>query len=749
MDHDDAVSDRPAKVRKTNRSNARVRTTRGREWEDADALATATADDEGVTAESNGSLEGRSCENCRRSKLKCSRSHPCDKCVTKGIQCIYELSDKKRGPRPGYIDELYRRIDALEHMMLGQALLNNREPALKTPSSLDDAVRDERKRLEELGRNHQIQHGHQQHPQTPGSSNLSRYHCDALDRQLRAETTSPDAAQDSHNDLFSRELLLQLSDIYRHQIQPWLPILRQPDLNAAIAEHDPSSSSSLTPILEAMTAAAAPYATGLSVDVEKHFSLLQQLGSQELFRSANLDQIRVTLVLQFLLFGNGQILDHWGLVAYPVQLALRAGLHLEDHHLTTVHRDFRRLVKMDYGGTSWTGRESVRRLFWVLFLQDQFAAIFSGTSVCFDVATIRRLLPCDGQRWYDGNPVQTREFVPASVAMQLQLHGDSGLGGLAYLIEATEVLTMVTAFARRATATKASKPDIRDFLREFLSLDLTLTNWKASLPPRYHQASYDETGYMDHNVTLAHLTHNTSGILLHQVLYTVWGARDAEVGVNSSLLSRLVLVKQAAKESTKICSRFLLHRPYLASPQFVFCQFIAARALLAYSSWMMEPVDDDFGILYTSLGESAKRWIGQENNQRRESLAAMLRERLSTDLHQPGSIDLATPCTALLKSNTQSSDAFQPSIADGILPVGFSFDPNQPTIPAEAEASGPSLGAAAGLEAAALFGGDATGFDRAMSLLVPSESQPFDSRMFSWQDSPELLQANSEAGAFS
>lgn len=67
-------------------------------------------------------LEMRSCENCRRGKLKCSRSYPCAKCLDKGLDCVYE-QDKRRGPKPGYIEEIYRRIDVLEQMVVGQSLL--------------------------------------------------------------------------------------------------------------------------------------------------------------------------------------------------------------------------------------------------------------------------------------------------------------------------------------------------------------------------------------------------------------------------------------------------------------------------------------------------------------------------------------------------------------------------------------------------------------------------------------------------
>src|SRR5688572_19414885 len=135
----------------------------------------------------------------------------------------------------------------------------------------------------------------------------------------------------------SRESLRQICEVYYHQIQPWLPFFRQVEVVAlAMQSGDPRKHPD--PVLQAVVAGASPYDVDLPLDHQRGFSWLQEYGSSMILRAASLDNLRITLLLQFLLFGNGRIADFWGLVTYPAQVATRAGLHLEDHHLNHEHR---------------------------------------------------------------------------------------------------------------------------------------------------------------------------------------------------------------------------------------------------------------------------------------------------------------------------------------------------------------------------------------------------------------------------
>lgn len=564
--------------------------------------------------------------------------------------------------------------------------------------------------------------------------------------------------------------MVLLRDVFRHQIQPWLPIVRQSDIDGRLASYEPTTP--LDTILQMVLAAASPHMASVASCHSRYFDMLLDSATRGILQLTKLDDLRSALLLQFLLFGKGLIGDYWGLVTYPAQLALRLGLHLEDHHLADEHLRFREVVGLvDEAATTssadqtWARKETTRRLFWGIFLQDQFAAVFSGTGSSFDATSIRRLLPCDGRHWQENWPVNTHEFVPASVAVQVQMlsFADAHVGGLAYLIEATEIHAMVVAFmirARDARRLASSAPpsgrcyDLRSYLQEFLNLDLIMTNWKARLPPRYQQASYDDNGYMDHNVTLAHLTHNTTGILLYQWPQLVCrdtsaSASAAAASLHSTLLPQVSLVRQAAKEIAKICTRFLMHRSYLVSPQFSYCQFVAARALLVYAEWTAEPVDDDYKTISASLAEAAKRWEGgagscgdsSDNNHKGgdsdsqrglSNLASMLLWRLKIDAQHPEAIDLTTPVMRLLRE-VKSLYQAHPSPKGGML----------------GNDSGPVCGQAEeqdGMNTALPTSAPDDDFDRVMSSLVSAHHESLDNRIFSWQDCPTDLSAPASGG---
>ncbi|RSM08387.1 hypothetical protein CDV31_008200 [Fusarium ambrosium] len=684
-------------------------------------------------------LEMRSCENCRRGKLKCSRSYPCAKCLDKGLDCVYE-QDKRRGPKPGYIEEIYRRMDVLEQMVIGQSLLfRPQHQSFESRVDFRSVVDGTRQMLREAGQN----------PARDGTTDDT-----PLLRGPQLSRVQQDASNNESPGLnMSDATISEMCHVYRTQIQPWVPVVQPQFFFQAqgYVGQQPAYPCGLQ--MEALMAATGPFLRGgRGFDRQEYLRRTQAGVCERLLTTADMNTLHACTIIQFLLLGDGRMTSYWGLVTMLPQVALRCGLHLEDHHLSPDQREYRRLMSLVVDNSSWRSRESTRRLFWVLFLLEQFAALLSGTKSSFDPSIIRRLLPCEGQLWVENRQVQTREFIQANVAAQVQITPDPSIGGLAYLIEATEILTMVSSFARTTARTKSPFQDPRGFLREFLNLDLILANWKSRLPARYQHASPDKNGYIDHNMTLAHLTHNTSGILLYQAPRAFCrpqppvGSNSQDGSGQSTLMAHVALVKQAAKEIAKICTRFLLQRRYLVSGQFSFCQFIAARALLAYSSWLMEPVDDDFETILTSLTESSKRWNPSQQNDSSElhqeppqatDFAAQLLSRLKIDARKPEAIDLMASWTTLSAemegvgqpqkdSSTErgsvaewscqqghESDARLPSTADdGLLPMSLSTS---------------TLDLMTNLDV-----------DGSLSMLTSSQIETLDDRIFSWRDYNEL-----------
>jgi hypothetical protein len=115
---------------------------------------------------------------------------------------------------------------------------------------------------------------------------------------------------------------------------------------------------------------------------------------------------------------------------------------------------------------------------------------------------------------------------------------------------------------------------------------------------------------MDPNLTLAHITHNTAVILLHQgIAYPPPHWQNCLVKLPSMASAETCL--EAASEIATIGRQFLLFSPIFTSPQFLFCLFIAGRMLLAHGRYNQVLVPSSLDTLITSLLEFSKRWRGR------------------------------------------------------------------------------------------------------------------------------------------
>ena len=108
------------------------------------------------------------------------------------------------------------------------------------------------------------------------------------------------------------------------------------------------------------------------------------------------------------------------------------------------------------------------------------------------------------------------------------------------------------------------------------------SKWKdPDVPP-------EETGTLDPNMTLAHITHNTSMILLHQSI----GYLEKQLGcIKLPKFFSAETCRLAATEIATIARKYLASSPRLMplSPQFCFCLCVSAKALLGKSIYRLDP----------------------------------------------------------------------------------------------------------------------------------------------------------------
>jgi hypothetical protein len=315
----------------------------------------------------------------------------------------------------------------------------------------------------------------------------------------------------------------------------------------------------------------------------------------------------------------------------------------------------------------WTENEERRRVFWNVFLLDRFCSVVMGWNTSLTSDDVHRRLPCDGILWRKQEPVTTPFFGiwdkaaarignpiaflpsepsavntaaaietvagPRSPISNPTAHSPSSQGTLgadmttvgayAYCIEATESLSRVTSHFLQQRIDWRDGHDVGLWLTRFKELDLRLVHWKMLLPQKWKAESYLRASgsrgpgspalVMDPNLTLAHVTHNTSMILLHQPI----AFPPASLAPFQSRLPSACSVDTCLAAATEIA---IITTKYLESTapgfpvahQYAFCVYIAARVLLVNwrHGYMQSELPDEFWALVRALEEFSARWRG-------------------------------------------------------------------------------------------------------------------------------------------
>lgn len=303
-------------------------------------------------------------------------------------------------------------------------------------------------------------------------------------------------------------------------------------------------------------------------------------------------------------------------------------------------------VRLVQPSNDWTELEERRRLFWIVFLLDRFCSVSTGWNTSLTADDVHRRLPADGGYFTREEPVTTPFFgiwnkaaarigrslanVPAQYneedpsieqpprkgASPNSANGyidASKLGAFAYCVEATESLSQVTTFFLQQRINWQDKGHAISWLTRFKELDLRLVNWKVFLPPRWKDSNISpDTAIvdMDPNLTLAHITHNTSMILLHHPIAHPPSAWKDYVALPKECSAQTCVL--AAVETSNIVDKFLAHTsiPFV-NAQFAFCAFVAAKALLSeHRATAQQALRPEFQRLTRDLRNMSRRWRG-------------------------------------------------------------------------------------------------------------------------------------------
>ncbi|KAB8255029.1 fungal-specific transcription factor domain-containing protein [Aspergillus pseudonomiae] len=146
-----------------------------------------------------------------------------------------------------------------------------------------------------------------------------------------------------------------------------------------------------------------------------------------------------------------------------------------------------------------------------------------------------------------------------------------------------------------------------------------LDRWKMFLPRRWKDSNISKEPafvHMDPNLTLAHITHNTSMILLHQCI--AYPRANLVDKLKQASISSAETCQLAASETANIVQKYLQYTPFvgLVNAQFVFCAFVSARVMLVHSHLHRTELPEGYSVLLWSLQQMSARWVSSNPNLR-------------------------------------------------------------------------------------------------------------------------------------
>lgn len=332
----------------------------------------------------------------------------------------------------------------------------------------------------------------------------------------------------------------------------------------------------------------------------------------------------------------------------------------------------------------WLELEERRRVFWNVFLMDRFCSIATGWNLSLTSVDVKRRLPCEGVLWEQGRIEVPTPYFGVSDQVGTTSKGlpsalsdaddQESLGGFAYCIEATESLSLVTSFFLQHAIDMAKPQDVQMWLMRFKQLDLRLCRWKLFLPERWRDAnSRNADNNLDPNLILAHITHNTAVVLLHQgIAYPSAEWQSIHTPIRLPSATSLETCLMAATEVSIIAENFLRETDCLTNPQFAFCLFICGRMVLAHASYYKgASLPLEFDSMISSLWEISRRWNGTlsgtdgSSSSPQENLASKFASRLMHAKQMGASLDI--------RQTAYSEDHVSSSAPATQTPTGISY----------------------------------------------------------------------------
>ncbi|CEL11121.1 hypothetical protein ASPCAL14227 [Aspergillus calidoustus] len=631
--------------------------------------------------------ERPACGACRKRKLRCSRELPlCAHCRRIGTSCSYDVDREKPGLKAGAVEALRRRVEALEDAVF-QAEDGPRDiPRFPTqdPTAVAAALCDGLEQL--LG---QLRPNNKRRRQLSTASDISltrdAQDGDAPPTELLPRSPNPnkrrrvndrpliepDDFAELSSTLPSSDILNAVVDLYFSLVQPWIPTFHEKRFRRRMK--DPNERARLEVVLHAMVFALLRHvdstlAAGLDdIDAicERSRKIVVLTGMNDL----HVENLQALTIICFEDIGSGRLSRAWPIVGSLTRTVEYLQLSVEsEHHDNGPLLQPRPCLPP---AEDWIEEEERRRVFWTIFNLDRFCSVTTGWNTSLTSNDVHRRLPADGGLWHNQEIVTTPFFgiwdksagkIGNLIAFQPTDYNTvesprsrfsigqghphlpapeervdmNTIGAFAYRVEATESLSRVTTFFLQQRINYRDRQEMGSWLMRFKELDLRLVSWKMFLPQRWKDSNISRQPTvvnMDPNLTLAHITHNTSMILLHQRI--AYPPSEWLEVVKLPILSSAETCEAAAAETANITQKYMDNSPAdsIVDSQFAFCVFVSARVLLVHWRYYKTDLSSDFWALTSFLDTMSARW-SSHTHARSGNLAAKYCDQLRGLYHK-------------------------------------------------------------------------------------------------------------------
>lgn len=435
-------------------------------------------------------------------------------------------------------------------------------------------------------------------------------------------------------------LMDAIINAYFTYIHPWIPMIHQ----SRFIQNVEQKQGQIQVILQAMILAASKFVPEALALGELHSRIRRWIICTAM-DSIRVQNLQALIIVTYNDIGSGDAARAWSIIGSMTRSVEFAQLTQEQK--TGGYKPFcQPRIALD-PAVDWTEEEERRRVFWNVFLLDRFCSMATGCNASLTSTDVCRRLPCDGHLWrketevvtpylgiWDrskekiGQPIGYLYRLPSPSSLQPSQstehcqnddHGEASIisgmasvGAFAYNVEATESMNRVMTHFLKQKIDHTDHSEINSWLTRFKELDLRLVHWKMLLPQKW-KANPNLTKHvplMDPNLTTAHVLHNASMILLHQIIAfppSYWNFRNRLPSTCSA-----EACYSAGVEISTITKKYI-SKSLPGSPvgfQYAVCLYLAGRSLLCY--WHFNKNSQlcpEFWSILESLAELSARWV--------------------------------------------------------------------------------------------------------------------------------------------